>query len=226
MATVTVTVTEAPDTDADGVKDYIEAAGPNIGDANYDGTTDSLQSHVVTLMNAKTGDYNTIVAAGDCDVIGSTASLSGATTHILGAWSFALTCDNPGQSSQIEILLDKQYDTAGWRVAKVNTGLTTSRDITTQVTIANKVLGAQTFTSLSYTVTDGGALDEDGAVNGIIVDPVAVLGAEDEVATGSLSNTGESMYVYAGVAAAMVVVATTAIVWKSLPRRAYEDSRL
>ena len=226
MATVTVTVTEAPDTDADGVKDYIEAAGPNIGDANYDGTTDSLQSHVVTLMNAKTGDYNTIVAAGDCDVIGSTASLSGATTHILGAWSFALTCDNPGQSSQIEILLDKQYDTAGWRVAKVNTGLTTSRDITTQVTIANKVLGAQTFTSLSYTVADGGALDEDGAVNGIIVDPVAVLGAEDEVATGSLSNTGESMYVYAGVAAAMVVVATTAIIWKSFPRRAYEDSRL
>lgn len=208
-AQVTVTVTPAPDTDGDGAKDYVEDAAPNAGDVNNDGTQDTQQDHVVSLMNVKTSQYNTIVASSDCDVIGNATSASGQTTHIHGTWSFTLTCLSPGQSGQVEVLLDKQYDVTGWSVVKLNTAMTTSEDITSQVTLGNKVLGARTVTSMNYTLNDGGALDEDGTSNGAIVDPVAVLGAATTTPSGSLSDTGESVYIYGGLAALMVAASTT-----------------
>ncbi len=45
------------DDDNDGVMDSIEAAGPNNGDANNDGTPDSLQRHVVCLAAHASQDY-------------------------------------------------------------------------------------------------------------------------------------------------------------------------
>jgi hypothetical protein len=213
-AQVTVTVTPAPDTDGDGAKDYIENAGPNSGDANNDATLDAQQTNVVTFVNIKTSQYNSIVAASDCDVIDNATSQQGSANHPHGVWAFTLTCASAGQSGQVEILLDKQYDTAGWKVAKVNTALTTSQDITSQVTVGNKVLGTRTVTSLNYTVTDGGALDEDATADSVIVDPVAVLGAETTTG-GSLSNTGDSMYVYVGLAA-IAILTSAALITKNL----------
>jgi hypothetical protein len=39
----------APDADGDGISDFIESSGPNSGDANDDGTLDSLQDNVASL---------------------------------------------------------------------------------------------------------------------------------------------------------------------------------
>ncbi|MEO5499515.1 MAG: Ig-like domain-containing protein [Candidatus Saccharimonadales bacterium] len=210
-AQATVTVTAAPDTDNDGAKDYIENAGPNSGDANNDATPDAQQTNIVTFINTKTSLYNSIIAASDCDVIDNTASQQGLANHPHGVWAFTLACASAGQSGQVEILLDKQYDTTGWKMVKVNTALTTSKDITSQVTVANKVLGTRTVTSLSYTATDGGVLDEDMIANSTIVDPVAVLGTETTTPNGSLSNTGESIYFYIGLAIVAVITSAVAI---------------
>jgi cyclophilin family peptidyl-prolyl cis-trans isomerase len=48
--------------DFDGVADIIEDAGPNLGDANFDGQLDSLQGNVATLEDIG-GNYVTLEAA-------------------------------------------------------------------------------------------------------------------------------------------------------------------
>ena len=45
------------DSDGDGVLDTVEDAAPNGGDANSDGTADSLQNQIVSLPNAADGSY-------------------------------------------------------------------------------------------------------------------------------------------------------------------------
>jgi len=47
------------DADGDGVPDTIEDAAPNAGDANYDGTLDSVQGHVASLLD-RNGAYVTL----------------------------------------------------------------------------------------------------------------------------------------------------------------------
>ena len=53
----------APDADGDGVWDVVEDDGPNVGDANGDGTRDALQAHVAALTNAVIGQYVVLEAA-------------------------------------------------------------------------------------------------------------------------------------------------------------------
>jgi len=54
-------------------------------------------------------------------------------------------------------------------------------------TITPATIGGVPTLVVSYQVTDGGALDEDGLANGIIVDPagLAVLGAATPTAVGA-----------------------------------------
>jgi hypothetical protein len=47
------------DADGDGVPDAVEDAAPNAGDANNDGTLDSIQSYVASLKD-RNGDYLTL----------------------------------------------------------------------------------------------------------------------------------------------------------------------
>ncbi len=56
-----------PDTDADGVADEEENAGPNNGDGNYDGLPDSAQTNVGSLFFPGTSGYVTIIAPEGTD---------------------------------------------------------------------------------------------------------------------------------------------------------------
>jgi len=55
-----------PDADDDGVDDAIEAAAPNGGDGNDDGTPDHLQPSVASLPDAGGLDYVTVEVAPGC----------------------------------------------------------------------------------------------------------------------------------------------------------------
>ena len=58
---------------------------------------------------------------------------------------------------------------------------------------------------LSYSVTDGGPLDSDGSVNGVIVDPVGIgIPAAEAVAVSTLSKT--ALVLLAGLLAALGLV--------------------
>ncbi len=58
-----ITGTFTIDTDSDSIGDIIEEGAPNNGDGNNDGTPDSQQSFIVSLPDAVTGDYLTLVGS-------------------------------------------------------------------------------------------------------------------------------------------------------------------
>jgi hypothetical protein len=44
----------------------------------------------------------------------------------------------------------------------------------TSTTISTVTLSGKVATKVSYKITDGGSLDQDGATNGVIIDPVGL----------------------------------------------------
>ena len=86
-----------------------------------------------------------------------------------GLVSFTIAdCNQQGFSAQVKLTLPKELP-ANSRVMKVSTGADgkpVATDITGQASISGN--------AVSYTITDGGALDEDGKTNGAILDPVLV----------------------------------------------------
>lgn len=168
-ASITIDTSPPADQDDDGIADAIEDSGPNSGDANYDGVLDSEQPHVATFRNTQTNDYNTIVIDEGCD-LSAVQSLVSNSSHPFGAWRMNAHC----AATTATIYLHDVHDFSQWQIHKVNTSLEQSSDITGQVTIENITLGGAQTTTLSYSLVDGGELDEDDTVNGVIVDPVAI----------------------------------------------------
>jgi photosystem II stability/assembly factor-like uncharacterized protein len=69
-------ITQLPDTDADGVPDLIENAGPNGGDANGDGVQDSVQSNVSSTAPGLLGGYGWQAGTANTGRAASTATVS------------------------------------------------------------------------------------------------------------------------------------------------------
>ena len=228
-AAATVTTNPAPiDSDGDGVTDEVEDGGPNNGDANHDGTPDSQQSSVATLVNEKTGKYNVVTATGECSQFqNATSPNSAQISNLHGIWSFRIACSSAGGSADVKIYLDDMYDTDQWRVLKLNASLQDSLDISDRATLTTAQLGGNSVTVLDYRLTDGGDLDEDGSADGVITDPVAVQSVttpdddeeqpldggvitDDESAEGELAQTGVNVTVYA-IAGTMMIASAIGI---------------
>lgn len=211
-AQAAVTVTPAPDTDGDTIRDHIEVGAPNSGDANDDGTPDWQQTNVASFINQRTDAYNTLISTGDCGVLSEVSSTAGKTGYVMGATSFTLECASAGQDAQVTLLFDKSYDTSLWEVLKLNAGMTNEADISDQVTISSVSVNGQSRTSLTYTLVDGGELDEDGVANALIVDPIAVTEAEPPVGAPN-SGVGAQLDFNMAVVSAATVIAGIATIW-------------
>lgn len=185
--------------DVDGVSNDIENAAPNNGDGNGDGLIDSLQTNVTSLPNEEVGTnaYVTVEADpdGDCSSIttitqGSESDYSTDTmfNYPVGLTDFTLSCTTPGGSSTVVVYYDKLYNTSNWVVRKFVSGSFVS---VPGASFSTATIGSNTVTILTYTLTDGGPLDDDGTANGVIVDPVgpAVLAASNANTVGT-PNTG------------------------------------
>lgn len=196
-ATAVVNIAVAPDEqgDTDGVDSTTELGAANFGDGNGDGIDDYLQSNVTSLPNSVTGGYNTIASTG-CNELSNVSTkaesqLSASDTaydYPVGLFNFSVNCLSPGGTANITIYYDKVYDTSTWKARKfINNAYS---DIPGAV-FGTAVTGGTSVTTLSYSVTDGSALDADGVVNGVIVDPVGpgVNSASAPVAVAS-PNTG------------------------------------
>lgn len=167
--------------DSDGVDNAAEAGAPNGGDGNDDDTPDSEQPNVGSLPNLVVdgGAYLTLESSSPGSVCNTITSMShdeaivndSSFTYPLGITSFALSCNNPNDSTTITIYYDQLYDSADWVARKY--------DSNTQAysTVAGASFGSfnqngTPVTTLTYTIADGDALDEDGVADGTIVDPV------------------------------------------------------
>ncbi len=185
----------APSDDNDNVTIGEEDGGPNSGDGNNDGTIDSDQPDVTTAINSAIGKYTTTAVSGGCTQVTAVNFYKESSMSVqdpdheypLGLHGFNVDCTGVGATVNVTYYWDKVYDTSKWTYRKFNAAQNKYLDFNSRVTYGTATLGAQTVTTVSYSVTDGGEFDGDGIANGRILDPVgpttAVLAA-----TGSRST--------------------------------------
>lgn len=198
------------DTDEDNIEDEVEDAAPNGGDGNGDGTLDSQQANVSSVPNTVAGGtaYASLELTGDCNIItelaiNAEASVAndGAYNYPLGLADFASACTTPGGSSTVKIYYDKVYDTSNWVIRKFLNG---GYSNVPGAVLGTATVGSTQVTTLTYTVTDGGELDDDGLVNGVIVDPagpavLAVTSPDTGIESVNLLATVSPILVGAGL---------------------------
>jgi hypothetical protein len=196
------------DVDGDGISNDIEQAAPNDGDANNDGTPDAQQSHVHSAINPVTNEYAVLEADEQCTI--TDFSLEGESSNSAqdddysypaGMMDFTLDCGSNGFTATI----NHYYygETGDYSLRKYNP--TTDAYATIEGAVMTAMtIGGQNAIQANYQVTDGGELDIDGVVNGVIEDPagLAVLGESSE--SESLADTGSDMWLVYGVAILLV----------------------
>lgn len=165
--------------DNDGVTDGIENAAPNGGDANNDSVADSQQSNVASFVNSQTGAYVSVEAPNSCALssLSSTASSSNAVTdkdynYPTGFIHYTADCGVPGYTAIINVYVYDLTETA--LVLRKYDSVDRTYNTVADAVINSTSLGGKVVTKVAYQVTDGGTLDEDGAANGVIVDPVGL----------------------------------------------------
>jgi hypothetical protein len=167
---------EAPPDDEDGVEAETEAAAPNEGDANNDGTADSEQSNVASLVNPVTTEYAVLETAGcetiksvDIHPVSDNATADAGYNYPAGMANFTITCAEPGLSTTVTLYY-YGINTQNFVLRKFNSATNTYSTIS-NANISNVTIGGQAVVKVVYQLTDGGALDQDGEANGTIVDP-------------------------------------------------------
>lgn len=175
--------------DTDGVSDATEDAAPNSGDANNDGTPDSEQNNVSSFKNADGSKYIALEVDDNCDLSNvasasesSKAAQDSGYTYPAGLVNFTATCE----SATVKLFFYGESDSLTVRKFFPNTNTYSTISSASKST---QTIGGQAATVVTYTVTDGGELDVDGADNGVIVDPVGLGQVQ------GLSETGFTAYI-------------------------------
>ncbi len=157
-----------------------EEAGPNNGDANDDGTQDSLQAHVTSFVNPVTGNYAVLVADNeDCVVDSVLIAPESANTvadddydYPAGLMDFTIDC---GQGFAGETLTVEQYyygDLAAEDVVIRKYDPTTDTyQVIDGASVISTEIGDLPVLVATYNITDGGSLDLNGEEDGVIIDP-------------------------------------------------------
>ncbi len=226
--------TQYADDDDDSISNVIEDAAPNSGDANNDGTQDSTQGNVASFVNAVTGKYAALVLDSACQITVATvkAESQNAITDLLydypvGMMNFSADCGTPGFTTAVQ---QYYFNASGsGLVARKYNPNNSSYIMIDGANVASQTIGSDTATLLSFTMTDGGSLDTDGAEDGIIIDPaglaVAVSGntAPTPGSSESLANTGQNITFVALIAACLFGLGIAlAMMWQKLGRKQFE----
>jgi large repetitive protein len=188
--------------DSDKIPTSVENAGPNNGDSNDDGIPDYAQQNVASLINPVTGAYSTLVIEGGCEVIdgfnfvaeASLDSQDNNAEYFIGLHGFELECANPGDTANIKVIWDKQYNTSNWVYKKFNPTTNRYFFIDDKVTLSTENIAGTPKTITKYAITDGTELDIDGVVDARIIDPAGPV-IISLTATDKLVRTG-GQYVY------------------------------
>lgn len=211
------TTTPGSDGDNDGVSDSIESGGPNSGDANSDGTPDVQQSNVTTLINSSTNKYITLVAPGGVTITQSSlateASLAqqdSTYSYPGGVLSFSATT-TPGSTIDISVLYHDISESATKLARKIHaSGSNVTYTTITGATFSSSTLEGKNVLTMTYSITDGGTLDEDTNANGTIIDPVGLAVASSSAggtaAGTSLPTTGSNTASLVYLSAMLLVI--------------------
>lgn len=227
--TNTVTVLAGSYLDTDGIFNEEENAAPNGGDANDDGTPDSQQNEVTSLLNQITGTYAVLATTGctgNSSVSASSVTANDATdseySYPVGLMDFILTCA-PGATATVNMYF-YGLSHEGLVLRKYNA---TNKTYTTVqgATFTNVVIGGEQATRITYDITDGGEYDDDGIVNGTIIDPagpavLATIDSPESLSNGetdpqNLANTGTNVALQTLIGSLLIISTLTAMLFKS-----------
>ena len=162
--------------DADGIPANVEAAAPNSGDANNDGTADSEQVNVSSFLSSVTSKYVSLAVSDGC--ANTAASIAGEANkatqdsgydYPAGLLSFTTVCGSAGFTATIT-----QYYygvSANGLVARKYNPTTHAYFMIPGSSVSDVTVGGQKAAKVTYQITDGGLLDVDAIANGTIVDP-------------------------------------------------------
>lgn len=163
---------------------------PELGaDLNDDGVDDAQQANLYSYTSPVTNKTVVLEVSNACTVNSATSIDQDSASvqddgfeYVNGLIDFTLACGTPGYTATI-----KQYyynvPDANLAVRKYNPNTeeyTTISGATTQEIDIN----GNEVTLVTYTVTDGGALDTDGALNGNISDPAGLATAAGAPSSG------------------------------------------
>lgn len=215
------------DTDHDSILNVVEDAAPNRGDANDDNIPDSAQVLVASLVNPITENYVSF-SSSNCGVseAGVVRGINNSTKDLEyiypdGMLDFTLSCIIPcvGPAAYVGLVYANgcfeqsaeatitQYwygaASSNFEGRKYN-DLTGDYATLNNATIEETTIDSQPLTQITYAIVEGGPLDEDGEVNGIIEDPVglgiydplaarAAAGVTDSPESGALAETGSNI---------------------------------
>lgn len=195
--------------DNDGILAAIENAGPNNGDGNSDGTADSAQANVTSFVNPITGKYVTLEVNSACSItaLSSTAAPAGGDSNYsypFGLLNYTANCGTPGFSATAKVYYHDLADTPDLVLRKYNSMHNT------YAAISSATISASNPVIVTYTIADGSELDEDGNLNGIIVDPVG-LASLRTLASVNVPNTGLKSvfiggFVIAGISGVVLLI--------------------
>ena len=189
-------------------------------------TPDSVPSSVTPLLARSTF---TVSQETDCNSIQSASLVDASdfdapiTSHeTLGGLSFVIDCTAEGGQANVSFSLGGAINNlSGVKVYKRDT-LGTTTDITDQVTLSSQQTSAGTRTLISYAITDGLTLDDDGLVNGSITDPIYItMPSSTAVAlpdSGGLAETGTNLTVIASVGLAVLTAGAVLMLRLRSPR--------
>lgn len=214
VETFTTAACSAQD-DGDGVPAEMEQAAPNNGDGNNDGAQDSEQGNVSSFIDTKTNKYVTVALNEQCALSNvSSAAEDGnwkkddVYTYTSGFVNFTADCGDDGFVATVSVYY---YDTNkdGLTVRKYNPTPQTYTSVAdvTDVSLDQQTIGGQSVAVASYQITDGGDLDTNGQVDGVIVDPVALGSEQSAASSGGLAESGQNVTLY--LILATVLVGTT-----------------
>ncbi|MEI7818908.1 MAG: choice-of-anchor U domain-containing protein, partial [bacterium] len=171
------------DTDGDGASNITEDAAPNNGDADGDGIQDSLQSTVTSFMTdgvgGQPGTYISFNTSG-CTDNGTVASIDPKTfakqdagyAYPFGYVNFSLKCSR-GSTATITKYIYSDLDPKDFTLRKYRGDTQAYMEIE-DADITRQVIAGKNAVKVVYGIADGGALDDDGTANGVIVDPVGL----------------------------------------------------
>lgn len=134
----------------------------------------------------------------------------------LGLFDFTVTSSSLGSTELITFYLDQEYpssatDAWSWRKYNANDGEYTDVPGSANLAYSTATIGGQVVTTVTYSVVDGGVMDQDGTANGVIIDPIGPAVEASELAT-----TGTSVLLIVIVGA---VIAESALVVHFARRR-------
>ena len=142
---------------------------------------------LITLSSAENSTPITLSQTGCTNVTNSSATKESnlttadpAYSYPVGLIAFTMNGCTNGGTATITATFTGSFDPSSTTIRKYNTSNNTYTTLTqsnSNLSLSTTTLNNQPALQVTYTITDGGALDQDNTVNGTIVDPVGLAAA-------------------------------------------------